>query len=52
MYNWKKIFIVVLLVSIMIYLAYEMDHTFVHAAASKATSSIVQKPTDPPKDKP
>ncbi|EKQ49790.1 PF07598 family protein [Leptospira interrogans str. 2002000623] len=30
-----------------------MDHTLVHAASSsKTTNSIVQKPTDPPKDKP
>ncbi|WP_029780073.1 DUF1561 family protein, partial [Leptospira kirschneri] len=52
MYNWKKILIVILLTSIMVYLEYEMNHTLVHAAASKATGSIVQKPTDPPKDKP
>ncbi|WP_025180297.1 DUF1561 domain-containing protein [Leptospira interrogans] len=53
MYNWKKILIVVLLASIMVYLEYEMDHTLVHAASSsKTTNSIVQKPTDPPKDKP
>ncbi|WP_256858611.1 DUF1561 family protein, partial [Leptospira kirschneri] len=53
MYNWKKIFIVVLLISIMIYLEYEMDHTFVHASSSsKTVDSIIQKPTDPPKDKP
>ncbi|EMK11134.1 hypothetical protein LEP1GSC166_0809, partial [Leptospira kirschneri] len=53
MYNWKKIFIVALLVSIMIYLEHEMDHTFIHASSySKTTDSIIQKPTDPPKDKP
>ncbi|MFE1996749.1 DUF1561 domain-containing protein [Leptospira kirschneri] len=53
MYNWKKIFIVVLLISIMIYLEYEMDHTLVHASSSsKTVDSIIQKPTDPPKDKP
>ncbi|WP_153017783.1 DUF1561 family protein, partial [Leptospira sp. ZV016] len=53
MYNWKKIFIVALLVSIMIYLEHEMDHTLVHASSSlKTTDSIIQKPTDPPKDKP
>ncbi|WP_141631479.1 DUF1561 family protein, partial [Leptospira kirschneri] len=50
MYNWKKIFIVVLLISIMIYLEYEMDHTLVHASSSsKTVDSIIQKPTDPPK---
>ncbi|EKR81136.1 DUF1561 domain-containing protein [Leptospira interrogans] len=46
--NWKNL-VVVLLVSIGVGFGY---HTLVHASSSKANYSIVQKPADPPKDKP
>ncbi|WP_155713940.1 DUF1561 family protein, partial [Leptospira noguchii] len=53
MRNWKKVLIVVLLVSIGVGFEYGESHTRVHAASSsKANYSIAQKPTDPPKDKP
>ncbi|EMM99626.1 DUF1561 family protein, partial [Leptospira noguchii] len=51
MRNWKKMLIVVLLVSIGVGFEYSINPTPVHAS-SKANDSIVQKPTDPPKDKP
>ncbi|UOG53094.1 DUF1561 domain-containing protein [Leptospira noguchii] len=51
MRNWKKMLIVVLLVSIGVGFEYSINPTPVHAS-SKANNSIVQKPTDPPKDKP
>ncbi|EKO61408.1 PF07598 family protein [Leptospira kirschneri str. H2] len=51
MRNWKKVLIVVLLVSIGFGFEYGMNPTPVDAS-SKANYSIVQKPTDPPKDKP
>ncbi|EKO15088.1 DUF1561 domain-containing protein [Leptospira kirschneri] len=51
MRNWKKMFIVVLLVSIGVGFEYGMNPTPIDAS-SKANYSIVQKPTDPPKDKP
>ncbi|UOG49613.1 DUF1561 domain-containing protein [Leptospira noguchii] len=52
MCNWKKELLVVLLVSVGTILEYGINYTFVHASSSKVNSSIVQKPTDPPKDKP
>ncbi|UOG60196.1 DUF1561 domain-containing protein [Leptospira noguchii] len=53
MYNWKKMLIVVLLVSIGVGFEYGESHTRVHAASSsKSNYSIVQRPTDKPKDKP
>ncbi|EKO61001.1 PF07598 family protein [Leptospira kirschneri str. H2] len=53
MYNWKKMFIVVLLVSIVVGFEYGINYTFIHASSSsKTTGSVIQKPTDPPKDKP
>ncbi|EMO29516.1 PF07598 domain protein [Leptospira interrogans serovar Bataviae str. HAI135] len=53
MYNWKKMLIVVLLISIGVGFEYGESHTRVHAASSsKSNYSIVQKPTDKPKDKP
>ncbi|WP_426503731.1 DUF1561 domain-containing protein [Leptospira interrogans] len=51
MRNWKKIFIVVLLVLIGFGLEYGMNPTPVDAS-SKIEYSVIQKPTDPPKDKP
>uniref|UniRef100_UPI000A88907A DUF1561 family protein n=1 Tax=Leptospira noguchii TaxID=28182 RepID=UPI000A88907A len=52
MCNWKKVLIVVLLISIGVGFEYGESHTRVQAASSpKANYSIVQKPTDPPKDK-
>ncbi|WP_426580429.1 DUF1561 domain-containing protein [Leptospira interrogans serovar Szwajizak] len=51
MRNWKKIFIVVLLVLIGFGFEYGMNPAPVDAS-SKIDYSIVQKPTDPPKDKP
>ncbi|EKO59164.1 PF07598 family protein [Leptospira kirschneri str. H2] len=52
MSNWKKMFIIVLLVSIGVGFEYGMNSTPVDASSSQANYSIVQKPTDPPKDKP
>ncbi|MCH1912582.1 DUF1561 domain-containing protein [Leptospira noguchii] len=52
MCNWKKVLIVVLLISIGAILEYSINPTPVHASSSKANYSIVQKPTDQPKDKP
>ncbi|MCH1912017.1 DUF1561 domain-containing protein [Leptospira noguchii] len=53
MCNWKKVFIVVLLISIGVGFEHGESYTRVHAASSsKANYSIVQKPTDKPKDKP
>ncbi|UOG62106.1 DUF1561 domain-containing protein [Leptospira noguchii] len=53
MRNWKKMLIVVLLVSIGVGFEYGESHTRVHAASSsKSNYSIVQRPTDKPKDKP
>ncbi|EMI72620.1 DUF1561 domain-containing protein [Leptospira noguchii] len=49
MRNWKKMLIVVLLISIGIGFEYGIN---VHASSSKNNYSIVQKPTDKPKDKP
>ncbi|EKR27528.1 PF07598 family protein [Leptospira interrogans serovar Bataviae str. L1111] len=51
MRNWKKIFIVVLLVLIGFGLEYGINPTPVDAS-SKIEYSVIQKPTDPPKDKP
>ncbi|EKO59511.1 PF07598 family protein [Leptospira kirschneri str. H2] len=51
MRNWKKVLIVVLLVSIGLGFEYGMNPTPVDAS-SKANYSVIQKPTDPPKDKP
>ncbi|EQA71583.1 hypothetical protein LEP1GSC059_3019 [Leptospira noguchii serovar Panama str. CZ214] len=51
MRNWKKMLIVVLLVSIGVGFEYGINPTPVDAS-SKSDYSIVQKPTDPPKDKP
>ncbi|MGE8822762.1 DUF1561 domain-containing protein [Leptospira interrogans] len=51
MCNWKKIFIVVLLVLIGFGFEYGMNPTPVDAS-SKIEYSVIQKPTDPPKDKP
>ncbi|EMO28398.1 PF07598 family protein [Leptospira interrogans serovar Bataviae str. HAI135] len=51
MRNWKKMLIVVLLVSIGIGFEYGMNPTPVDASP-KSGYSIVQKPTDKPKDKP
>ncbi|WP_025180336.1 DUF1561 domain-containing protein [Leptospira interrogans] len=51
MRNWKKIFIVVLLVLIGFGLEYGMNPTPVDAS-SKIEYSVIQKPTDPPKDQP
>ncbi|EPG48826.1 DUF1561 domain-containing protein [Leptospira kirschneri] len=53
MRNWKKMFIVVLLVSIGVGFEYSKSYTRVHAASSlQVNDSVVQKPTDPPKDRP
>ncbi|EPE84170.1 hypothetical protein LEP1GSC021_2225 [Leptospira noguchii str. 1993005606] len=52
MRNWKKMLIVVLLVSIGVGFEYSINPAPVHASSSKVNSSIVQKPTDKPKDKP
>uniref|UniRef100_UPI000B276EFF DUF1561 family protein n=1 Tax=Leptospira noguchii TaxID=28182 RepID=UPI000B276EFF len=49
MRNWKKMLIVVLLVSIGVGFEHGIN---VHASSSKNNYSIVQKPTDKPKDKP
>ncbi|UOG53362.1 DUF1561 domain-containing protein [Leptospira noguchii] len=51
MRNWKKMLIVVLLISIGIGFEYGMNHTSVDASP-KSGYSIVQRPTDKPKDKP
>ncbi|WP_229267062.1 DUF1561 domain-containing protein [Leptospira sp. mild_001] len=51
MRNWKKIFIVVLLVLIGFGLEYGINPTPVDAS-SKIEYLVIQKPTDPPKDKP
>uniref|UniRef100_UPI000A4D85C5 DUF1561 family protein n=1 Tax=Leptospira noguchii TaxID=28182 RepID=UPI000A4D85C5 len=51
MRNWKKMLIVVLLISIGVGFEYGMNHTSVDASP-KSGYSIVQKPTDQPKDKP
>ncbi|EKO62872.1 hypothetical protein LEP1GSC082_1035 [Leptospira kirschneri str. H2] len=51
MRNWKKVLIVVFLVSIGVGFEYGMNPTPVDAS-SKANYSVIQKPTDSPKDKP
>ncbi|EMN67784.1 DUF1561 domain-containing protein [Leptospira interrogans] len=51
MRNRKKVTIVILLVATITYLKYGIDHTHIHAS-SKIEYSVIQKPTDPPKDKP
>ncbi|WP_019517986.1 DUF1561 family protein, partial [Leptospira kirschneri] len=52
MRNWK-VLILILLVSIVVGFEYGINYTFVHASSSsKTVDSIIQKPTDPPKDKP
>ncbi|EJO70010.1 PF07598 family protein [Leptospira kirschneri serovar Grippotyphosa str. RM52] len=52
MRNWK-VLILILLVSIVVGFEYGINYTLVHASSySKTTDSIIQKPTDPPKDKP
>ncbi|KAA1269423.1 DUF1561 domain-containing protein [Leptospira interrogans] len=51
MRNWKKMFMIVLLVLIGFGLEYGMNPTPVDAS-SKIEYSVIQKPTDPPKDKP
>ncbi|EMJ95558.1 hypothetical protein LEP1GSC198_1151, partial [Leptospira kirschneri str. JB] len=52
MRNWK-VLILILLVSIVVGFEYGINYTFIHASSSlKTTDSIIQKPTDPPKDKP
>ncbi|EMF74407.1 DUF1561 domain-containing protein [Leptospira interrogans] len=51
MRNRKKVIIVILLVATITYLKYGIDHTHIHAS-SKIEYSVIQKPTDPPKDKP
>ncbi|AAN50469.1 DUF1561 domain-containing protein [Leptospira interrogans] len=51
MRNWKKVFMIVLLVLIGFGLEYGINPTPVDAS-SKIEYSVIQKPTDPPKDKP
>ncbi|WP_141631461.1 DUF1561 family protein, partial [Leptospira kirschneri] len=52
MRNWK-VLILILLVSIVVGFEYGINYTLVHASSySKTTDSIIQKPTDSPKDKP
>ncbi|WP_061244856.1 DUF1561 family protein, partial [Leptospira noguchii] len=51
MYNWK-VLIIIFLVSVGTILEYGINYTFVHASSSKVNYSIIQKPTDKPKDKP
>ncbi|EMN06236.1 PF07598 family protein [Leptospira kirschneri serovar Bim str. 1051] len=52
MRNWK-VLILILLVSIVVGFEYGINYTLVHASSSsKTVDSIIQKPTDPPKDKP
>ncbi|EMI66075.1 DUF1561 family protein, partial [Leptospira interrogans] len=51
MRNWKKVFIVILLVLIGFGFEYGMNPTPVDAS-SRIEYSVIQKPTDPPKDKP
>ncbi|UML77135.1 DUF1561 domain-containing protein [Leptospira interrogans] len=50
MRNWKKVFMIVLLVLIGFGLEYGINPTPVDAS-SKIEYSVIQKPTDPPKDK-
>ncbi|QCO34044.1 DUF1561 domain-containing protein [Leptospira interrogans] len=51
MRNWKKVFMIVLLVLIGFGLEYGINPTPVDAS-SKIEYLVIQKPTDPPKDKP
>ncbi|MGQ2845810.1 DUF1561 family protein, partial [Leptospira interrogans] len=51
MRNWKKVSMIVLLVLIGFGLEYGINPTPVDAS-SKIEYSVIQKPTDPPKDKP
>ncbi|EKO22691.1 DUF1561 domain-containing protein [Leptospira interrogans] len=51
MRNWKKVFMIVLLVLIGFGLEYGINPTPVDAS-SKIEYSVIQKPTDPPKDQP
>ncbi|EKO07875.1 PF07598 family protein [Leptospira interrogans str. C10069] len=51
MRNWKKVFMIVLLVLIGFGLEYGINPTPVDAS-SKIEYSVIQNPTDPPKDKP
>ncbi|QOI37710.1 DUF1561 domain-containing protein [Leptospira interrogans] len=51
MRNWKKVFMIVLLVLIGFGLEYGMNPTPVDAS-SKIEYLVIQKPTDPPKDQP
>ncbi|UOG32139.1 DUF1561 domain-containing protein [Leptospira noguchii] len=51
MSNWKKMLIVVLLILIGVGFEYSINPTPVDASSSKINYSIIQKPTDKPKDK-
>ncbi|WP_122952317.1 DUF1561 family protein, partial [Leptospira noguchii] len=50
MYNWK-VLIIIFLVSVEAILKYGINPTPIDASSSKVNYSIVQKPTDQPKDK-
>ncbi|WP_036026631.1 DUF1561 family protein, partial [Leptospira noguchii] len=52
MRNWKKMLIVVLLISIGVGFEYSINPTPIDASSSKVNYSIIQKPTNKPKDKP
>ncbi|EKR74329.1 hypothetical protein LEP1GSC041_2157, partial [Leptospira noguchii str. 2006001870] len=51
MCNWKKVLLAVLLISIGVGFEYGTNPTPIDASPN-SVYSIVQKPTDPPKDKP